>query len=192
MKFLHTVLLAGLLGAALLAGGCANVKLDATGATPGTVDKLRAANLAPAQVGSFKLAAGKDPSMDTSLPGLRGNSLAPAKGSFAQLLKDTLIAELSAAGLYDAVSKKVIEGHLTDSMVDASIGIGKGRLAARFTVSNGSTQVFDKEVAVQSSWESSFVGGIAVPEAMNQYGALYKALIAKLVDDPDFRKALAR
>jgi hypothetical protein len=192
VKICRTFMLLGLLGAALLAGGCANVKLDATGATPATVDKLRAASLAPAQVGSFRLAAGKDPSMDTTLPGLRGNSLAPAKGSFAQLLKDTLIAELSAAGLYDAASPRVIEGQLTDSMVDAAIGTGKGRLAARFTVRNGAAQVFDKEVAVQSSWESSFIGGVAVPEAMNQYGALYKALVAKLVDDPDFRKALAR
>jgi hypothetical protein len=52
--------------------------------------------------------------------------------------------------------------------------------------------VFDRELTVQSSWESSFMGAVAVPAAMNQYQALYKMLVAKLVDDPEFRKAVAR
>jgi hypothetical protein len=59
--------------AILAVTGCANVKLDTTGATPSTVESLRTANLSPAQVGSFVLAPGKDPSMDTSLSGLRGS-----------------------------------------------------------------------------------------------------------------------
>lgn len=177
---------------ALAIAGCANIKLDATGATPATVEKLRAANLAPAQVGAFKLAAGKDPAMDTTLSGLRGNTLAPAKGSWSQLLKDTLVTELTASGLYDSASRSIIEGQLTDSRVDAAIGTGTGRLAARFTVTNGGRVVYEKEIAAEASWESSFLGAVAIPAAMNQYGALYKTLVAKLVDDPDFRRALAK
>ncbi len=180
------------LAAILAATGCANVKLDATGASPATVEKLRGANLAAAQAGSFKLAAGKPAAMDTALSGLRGNTLEPAKGSWSQLLKDTLVAELTAAGLYDQASPLVIEGELTDSKVDAAIGTGTGRLAARFVVKKQGQPVFDKELAVDASWESSFIGGVAIPVAMNQYGALYKALVAKLVDDPEFRRALAR
>jgi hypothetical protein len=184
--------LLALLATALLFGGCASVQLDATGATLATIERLRAANLAPANVGNFQLAAGKPASMDTSLSGLRGTPLSPAKGSFAQLLKDTLVLELRSAGLFDAASRRVIEGQLTDSMVDAAISTGKARLAARFSVTSGGNKVFDKELAVEASWPSSFVGAVAVPEAINQYGALYKALVAKLVDDPDFRRALAR
>ncbi|MGE0099879.1 MAG: hypothetical protein AB7S86_16170 [Hydrogenophaga sp.] len=178
--------------AMLVLAGCANVKLDATGATPATVEKLRSAQLAPAQAGSFRLAPGKDPAMDTSLSGLRGNSLAPAKGSWSQLLKDTVVAELTAAGLYDPASSLVIEGQLTDSKVDAAIGTGTGRLAARFTVKKAGKVAYDKELAVDAQWESSFVGAVAIPAAMNQYGALYKALVAQLVDDPEFRRALTR
>lgn len=177
---------------ALAITGCANVKLDATGATPSTVEKLRAAGLAPAQVGTFRLAAGKDPAMDTSLSGLRGSTLAPAKGTWSQLLKDTLVTELTASGLYDAASRSVIEGQLTDSRVDAAIGTGTGRLAAHFTVTNGGRTLFDKEVAAEASWDSSFMGAVAIPAAMNHYGALFKTLVAKLVDDPDFRRALAK
>jgi hypothetical protein len=183
---------AALAAVVLALGGCASVQLDTTGPTPATLEKLRASPLAPAQAGSFKLAAGKDAAMDTSLSGLRGSSLTPAKGSFARLLKDTLVTELSAAGLYDAASPVVIEGELLDSRVDAAIGTGTARLAARFTVTRAGRGVFDKELAVDQSWESSFIGAVAVPMAINQYGALYKALVAKLIDDPDFRKALAR
>lgn len=178
--------------AVLVFAGCANVKLDATGATPATVEKLRGAPLAPAQVGTFRLAPGKDAAMDTSLSGLRGNTAAPAKGSWSQLLKDTLLVELTAAGLHDPASRLVIEGLLTDSKVDAAIGTGTGRLAARFIVKNGAAVTYDKELAVDAQWESSFMGAVAIPLAINQYGALYKALVAKLVDDPDFRRALAK
>jgi hypothetical protein len=178
--------------AALLLVGCANVQLDAKDPTPATVEKLRTLSLAPASAGSFVLAPGKSPSMDTTLPGLRGNSLTPAKGSFAQLLKDTLIVELAAAGLYDAKSAVVIEGQLTDSRVDAAIGTGTGRLAARFVVRRSGQVVFDKELAAEASWESSFIGAVAIPMAMDRYNALYKALVAKLIDEPGFRSALAR
>jgi hypothetical protein len=177
---------------ALALTGCANVKLDASSATPATVEKLRLANLTPVQVGMFKLAPGKDPAMDTGLGGLRGNTLLPAKGSWSQLLKETLVTELTASGLLDPASRSVIEGLLTDSTVDAAIGTGTGRLAARFTVTRGGRVMYDKEVSAEASWESSFMGAVAVPTAMNQYSALYKTLIAKLVDDPDFRRALAK
>ena len=172
--------------------GCANVKLGATGPSAETVASLKAANIAPAHTGRFELAPGKDPEMDTTLSGLRGSSIAPAKGSFSKLLQDTLVVELTAAGLYDEKSSKVIEGRLTDSMVDAAIVTGKARLAAIFTVIDSGKQTFEKELAVDASWESSFVGGIAIPAAIQQYSALYKALIAKLADDADFKKAMAR
>lgn len=171
--------------------GCASVKLPEPTATASTVEKLRAAKLSPATAGKFSLAPGKKLEMDQTLGGLRGSSVTAASGSFSQYLKDELLVELKASGLYDANSKIVIEAQLTDSMVDAAIGTGKGRLAARFTVNRDGKQVFDKEIAVDATWESSFVGAIALPAAINQYSNFYKSLIAKLFDDADFRAALA-
>ncbi len=178
--------------AAVASVGCANVQLDATGPTPATVDKLRAADLAPSQLGKFQLAPGKPAELDTGLSGLRGNSASPAKGTWSQLLKDTLAAELRGAGLLDEKSSLVIEGQLLDSKVDAAIGTGTGRLAARFQVLRGSEKLFDKELVAEASWESSFMGAVAIPAAINQYGALYKTLVGKLIDDADFRRALKR
>ncbi len=172
--------------------GCASVKLTTPNASGETVQTLRSANIAPAKAGKFTLAAGKAASMDTNLDGLRGSSMTPNDGTFSNDLRNVIVTDLKAAGLYDESSGAVIEAQLTDSRVDAAIGTGAGRLAAHFTVTRAGSKVFDKDLAVESKWESSFIGGIAIPTAMQQYGALYQALANKLFQDPDFRAALAR
>ncbi len=179
--------------AALLAvlTGCASVTMPAAAPSAANAEKLRATKLAPAQMGSFKLAAGKPADMDTTLGGLRGSSVSPANGSFAGQLRDEIASELAAAGLLDPKSGIVIEGQLTDSMVDAGMSTGKGRLAAKIQVKRGGQTLFDKEIVAEATWESSFVGAIALPAAINQYGALYKTLAGKLFDDADFKRALA-
>jgi hypothetical protein len=176
------------LGAGL--AGCSTVRLPAPTAKAETVLALRSANLTQAMVGEFRLADGKDPNMDKSVGGLRGSTLTAANGSFSQQLKDEVVAALSAAGLYDENSPVRIGGQLTDSMVDAAITTGSGRLAARFTVDRDGKRSYDKELAVESTWPSSFAGPIALPRAINEYGALYKKLTDKLFADKDFQKAL--
>lgn len=180
------------LAAALVAlTGCATVKMPAAAPSAANAEKLRATRLVPAQMGTFRLAAGKPADMDTTLGGLRGSSVSPANGSFAGQLRDEIAAELTAAGLLDPKSGVVIEGQLTDSMVDAGMSVGKGRLAAKIQVKRDGKLLFDKEVVAEASWESSFVGAIALPAAINQYGALYKTLAGKLFDDVEFKRALA-
>lgn len=183
------------LSIALLAqtlAGCVSVKMPEPSPSMGNLEKLRGANIVSTQAGSFTLAPGKDPAMDRGVSGLRGSSVQAANGSFSEQLKSQLIAELKAAGLYDESSNAVIKGQLTDSKVDAAIGTGTARLAAHFTVDRAEKRVYDKELSVDSSWESSFVGAIAIPEAINQYTALYKSLIGKLFDDADFKAALSK
>lgn len=188
----HLAALALAAGTLASVTGCASVQVDATSASPQVIERLRGSNLQPLQAGRFTLAPGRPPEMDRSLSGLRGSALTPAKGSFAQLLKDTFVLELTAAGLYDAGSPLVVEAELTDSRVDAAVGTGTGRLAAHFTVKRSGALLYGKELAVDASWESSFMGAVAIPMAMDQYRALYKALVLKLTDDPDFRKATQR
>jgi hypothetical protein len=184
------------LGAIALMGsllfGCAAVKLPAPTASADNVQQLRSAAPAPLQAGKFALAAGKDAGMDKIQGGLRGSTVEAQSGSFSQYLKDQLLAELKAAGVYDERSTTVIEAQLTDSKLDAAIGTGTGRLAARFTVTRDGQKVYDKELAVSESWDSSFVGAVALPEAINRYGSFYRKLIAELFKDPEFRKAVAK
>lgn len=172
--------------------GCVSVQLPQPSASISNLEKLRSSNIAPIKVGEFSLASGKPAEMDTSVGGLRGSSLKPANSTFSQQLKDTLVVELKGAGYYDDASELIIEGELTDSKVDAAIKLGTARLAAHFTVDKNNTRLFDKELSVEATWESSFVGAIALPKAINQYTALYKVLIGKLFDDEDFRKSLSK
>lgn len=186
---------ARLLAAALVATtllGCAAVKLPAPTASSDSVQQLRSADLQPMRTGRFALAAGKDADMDRSQGGLRGATVSAESGSFSQYLKDVIVAELKAAGLYDENAKALISAQLTDSQLDAGIGTGTGRLAAHFVVVRGGAAVFDKTLSVEDKWESSFVGAVALPEAINRYSRLYKRLAAELFRDPEFRRALAK
>lgn len=183
----------GLCLSVLLLGACATATLPEPMASASTVGVLRGANLAPASVGEFKLADGKPVALDQGLTGgLRGSNITAPGGSFAQHLRATLVAELRSAGLIDDKSNTVITGQLTDSMVDAAIGTGTARLAARFVVRKDGKVTFDKELAITDSWESSFVGAVAIPLAIEKYGALYRGLVAKLTADPEFKLALGR
>lgn len=178
--------------AILVLGGCASVKMGEPTASVTNVESLRSAGLAPARVGTFALAPGKPADLDRKLGGLRGSSLTAHSGSFAQQLGGQIAADLEAAGLRNDTADAVIDGTLTDSFVDAAASRGKGRLAARFRVTRDSRVVLDKELAVDASWESSFVGAIALPAAINEYGAMYRTLAGKLFTDAEFRSAMAR
>ncbi len=192
-KLSTTVRLGAVAVVSLALFGCATVKMPVpTTASADSLSTLRGANLAPAKAGAFVLAPGKPAAMDTTLDGLRGSSVEPANGSFAKTLREELVVELKAAGLYDEASNTVITGELTDSQVDAAIGTGTGKLGAHFVVTRDGKSLYDKAIVVDAKWESSFVGAIALPAAINQYTALYKTLAGKLFADPDFQKALAK
>ena len=192
MNVIRCLVRLGALATAVSLVGCVTVKSAAPNASPDSVQAIRASGAAPMKAGTFGLAAGKDADMDTTLGGLRGSSMEPASGHFLQDLREDLVADLKAAGLYSDGSDIAIDAQLTDSQVDAAIGTGTGRLAARFQVRRGGKLTFDKEISVDAKWESSFVGGIAIPAAVQQYGALYQALVRQLFADADFRAAVAR
>lgn len=183
-----------LLGAAALLGGCAEMPMSPPRATIGNATKLRSGNpvLGPVEVGKFTLDASKPASLDTGV-NIRSNMVrSPVEGSFAQYLRETLRVELQSAGLLDARSDAVITGTLLDSAVEAPVGAGKALLAARFVVARGGAVRYDRALSVDSSWDSPFIGAVAVPQAAGQYEALYRKLVGVLLDDPAFRAVVAK
>jgi hypothetical protein len=191
-KFIRLVTLAaaGLLTLQLV--GCAQMAMTQPTPSIEMASKLRTSGMAPAALGNFALDASKPASMDKSI-GIRANSLqSPVEGSFAKYLRETLKVELESAGLLDPKAQTVITGTLTAHDLDPAIGTAKGMLASRFVVTRSGAVRFDRELKVESSWESSFMGAVAIPLAAGQYEALYRKLVAALVDDADFRKALAK
>lgn len=177
-----------LVAASAVLTGCAQIQLGAPAASVDNIQKAKSLGAAPVAVGEFKAGAAVKDDAGISV---RSNTLSsPVKGSFAQYLKENLSVELRAAGLLDPASATVVSGELVDSKLDAATSGGSGSLGARFVVTRAGAKVFDKEVRVQSAWESSFVGAVAIPAAINNYGALYRQLISKLLDDAEFRRAI--
>jgi hypothetical protein len=180
-----------LLAASVLAG-CATGPIGAHQPSMAIVQSLRQSNMAPASVGEFVPAATLKAGRDQSVS-VRGSSVkSPSANSFAAYLKDALIQDLRAAGKYDAAAGTAISGQLTQNDLNAG-GISKAdaTVAAKFVVTRNGTSVYDKLISVAHEWDSSFVGAIAIPEAINQYTQMYTRLLDKLFADEEFRKAVA-
>jgi hypothetical protein len=155
-----------------------------------TLEVLRAPDMPKMRVGEFALEPGQPAKSDKSVV-LRSVVLSAPDGSFSHYLGKTLEAQLRAAGKLDPESGIVVEGLLTKSGASAGLSDGQAALAARFMVRKDGRTVFDKELTVRSNWDSTFVGVVAIPDAINQYSSLYDRLVHQLFADPDFRRALA-
>lgn len=193
MKTIRLLTLTTGLFAVLQLVGCANISMSQPKPTVDTTAALRTAALTPAAVGKFSLDPSAPADMDKS-HSLRGaNSVAsPIDGSFAQYLRESLRVELEAAGLYDPASNAVITGTLKQSQVDPAMSTGTAKLAARFVVTRAGAVKYEKDLSVDDSWESSFIGATAIPLAAAKYEGLYRKLVAKLLADPGFRTALSK
>lgn len=167
---------------------CGTVQMGAPQASLEGIQAVRAAKIEPVAVGHFSPAPGLPRGFDSSV-GVRAITLVPSHGSFAGYLQETLEAELSGAGIVDPSAKLSLGGSLTDRRLDPSIGTGHGRLAARFVLKSGESVVYDKEQVVTSSWDSSFIGAVAIPAAINEFTVLFRQLVLALLNDPDFLSA---
>lgn len=148
---------------------------------------VKSSNAAP--VSLTKATAAKP---DLNKVSLRGNALKSPTGDYSSYIEQALKKELSDAGLLDTKSTVAIGTQLTKNDIDTSMAKGKGDLAAVFTVTKNGSKVFEKEITAHEEWESSFVGAIAIPNAMNAYPTLVNDLIVNLFKDKDFLKAISK
>lgn len=143
----------------------------------------------PVALGAFTVQPGATGAQSI---GLRGTSMNSAVGAdYAAYLADALRQELTLAGKLDAGSKIEISGLLVKNDIAAGgISTNSGEVEARFIVKNGGQQRFDKVKRVEASWESSFIGAVAIPKAQQQYPLMVQKLVAALLADADFQAAL--
>jgi hypothetical protein len=123
---------------------------------------------------------------------MRGSSLvSPYDKSYGKYIVNALKLELTQAKIYDDKSDISISGELISNEIDVSgFSIGEGEISVKFAVKKGSHLAFEKLVAVKHQWESSFMGGIAIPNGANNYPVMVQKLFTKLIDDPEFIAAL--
>ena len=180
------------LTALLTLSGCAVPAIDAYQPTIANAQAARGADLPALRVGAFSLDRGQPAALDRAVV-IRASTLRPPKGdSFSKYLGDCLAAELRAAGKLDPAANVVITGVLTESRVSSGLSVGEASLGATFTVTRDGRQVFEKPLRVATVWQSNFMGAIAIPDAMNQYTALYGKLVGALLSDAEFRAAIRR
>jgi hypothetical protein len=181
--------LAGALLACLFAGGCAT---KAPGYQTSIENVQTLAGLGPvrAAVGTVKL----DEKNAESMSRLSARAMTiepPYAGGYAEYLAEALRADLGAAGKLDPKAPKSINAVMTTNSLDASgINVGVAEVAARFTVTEGRRVLYDRQLEAKHEWESSFLGGIAVMNALHNYNVTVQKLVGRLFADPAFAKAL--
>lgn len=176
---------------AALLGACGAIPMGQAQPSLDSIRLAKASLPAPVALGTFALAPGKDAALDVSVR-VRAHTLTPPQGSFARYLRDTLEAELRAAGLLDAQAGTVIEGQLLDRRLDPAMGTASASLTARFVVRRAAHLAYAREFTAESSWPSSFVGAEAIPLAINEFTTLFRKLVGQLLGDPRLREAMAR
>lgn len=134
------------------------------------------------------MAPGAKPVMDRS-GSSRASTASPKEGGFSAYLKAALVGDLKASGLYDPSSTLSVQGQLVDAQLDTGMSTGRALVSARFVVMSSGQPVFDKTLKDEHTWESSFVGAVAIPRAINEYQNSYAGLLGQLYKDPEFLKA---
>jgi hypothetical protein len=187
MSFSRPLILAALLTSAALASGCSMTAPKYT-ASLDNVQNLKDANIQPTKVGVFTSVPVNDNQATISL---RGSSLAsPYEGSYAKYLAEALTQELSMAGKLAPDAQIEVTGALLKNDISIPVSTGTADITAGFTVTRGGTVRYDRSKSIHETWDSSFIGAIAIPRAQEEYPVMVQKLLAELYADPDFIQAL--
>lgn len=176
----------GLLLPGLLAA-CASMPAPTYQPSVNTTQVLLEHREAQLAVGHFVASDGVP---NTSL-NVRGSQLSAGgnEGTFSDYLRNALITELKTAGRFDQKSQIRVEGVLASNKLNAGAATGSATVGARFVVTRANANVYDKTLTVNHTWDSSFMGAIAIPSAVQNYTGAIQKLVFKLVTDPDFVRA---
>lgn len=154
------------------------------------VANLQALRVGTTPIGVDDFAA--DAGVNDSRLGMRGNSMTGAggDGAFSTYLQRALETELRNAGRLDAAAGLRLSGTLTANRLEtADTSVGRASVGARFVLTRDGRVVYDKVHKVEHAWESSFLGALAIPAAMQGYAATVQLLIGRLFADPAFVEA---
>jgi len=185
---MRKVVRAGAVSAAMFAlSACANVPAPAY--QPG-IGNLQALRVAATPIGVDDFAAA--PGVNDRKFGLRADSMtgAGSDGSFSTYLQQALEKELRNAGRLDDAAGLRLSGTLTENRLDANgMSVGDATVGARFVLTRDGRVIYDQVHSVDHEWESSFIGALAIPAAMQGYSATVQKLVGELFADPAFIEA---
>jgi hypothetical protein len=184
----RTLAISVVLAVAALSSGCSMVAPKYSPSLE-NVQTLKDSGAQTTNVGAFESTSGKGNSPSISI---RGSSLSsPYESSYGNYLAEALKQELSLAGKLAADAQIQVSGALQKNDINAAgFSTASGDMEARFVVRRGGEVRYDQVKAIHDEWESSFVGGIAIPRAQARYPVMVQKLLAALYADPAFLQAL--
>lgn len=173
--------------AAILLSACVSMTAAIYQPDFSSVNTLRDRGLTPVRVGVF--ASGSDVKNTLSL---RAGQMHSSYGkSYAAYLQNALEQQLNIAQLLNAQSDIEITGVLEKNHFDASgVRTGVANISARFVMTRGETELYNRVHTINHTWRSSFAANTAVPDAQLNYALAMQKLLVALFDDQAFIAAL--
>ena len=150
------------------------------------VQQLKTSQLPPMKVGKF---GGKESTSSISLRGTQMSS--PLGKSYGLYLNNALEQELKLANLWSGVSNIVVSGEILNNDINvAGFSTGTGEMSVEFIITKKDDEIFKKIINSNITFDSSFVGAIAIPNGQANYANLVQSIIIKLVNDEQFLNSL--
>lgn len=178
------------IGAVAVLSGCASFVAPAYSPDYPSLDRLKTSMIDKIAVGSFQPRAADAPVNRVTL---RGASLAPPSGSFAEYLENAIRSDLTELRVLDANAATRIDATLLKNDIDISgFSVGEGIIEVKLTVSKNGTPRLDKVYAAKTRFESSFAGNVAIPRGQSEYPNLVRALLQTIYVDPAFVAAIRK
>lgn len=180
----------GTLMAVTALSGCASFNVPAYSPRYEVIDQLKKMPIEKLSVGDFQPT---DPKATVNHISLRGASLSPEHGTYADYLKDALRSDLSEMGIYDPASGTRLDATLLKNDIDVSgFSTGNGVIAAKLSVTKLSKVVFEKTYTANTQFDSSFAGAVAVPKGQAEYPNLVRTLLQQIYLDKAFIEAVKK
>ena len=166
------------------AGGCVNYQASQYGVSSENVKSLRGL----AQTSTIKLNVGDFSSYQLGRNAIdchfTGPVVTPNQEPFEAYIRNALINELRAAGLFSEHANIRIDGYLESVGLDTSYKNGRWAFKLRISASDGSSFITGNVYSVSTSFD----GGLACLEMARALPLATQDLLSKLFDDPKFRK----
>lgn len=135
----------------------------------------------------------KDSNAGVNSISLRGSQLTSTSGSYAQYLEDAIKSDLIEAMMLDPNSTFRLSATLLKNDIDVTgFSTGVGTIEVKFSINRESITLFDKTLAAETEFESSFARAVAIPKAQTEYPNLVRALLIKLYTDKEFVHVLQK
>lgn len=179
---------AAILVLAVMATGCAQLQAPPYSTDYEALDRLKSSRPAAVKVDTVQPT---DPNHRVNRISLRGVGMVSASGTFAKYLENALVQDLKEISAFAPEAPTRLNATIVNN--DVSVGnivTGTGTMEVALTITREGQQRLAKTYKVDTSFESSFAGMIAVRAGQEAYPQLVRALLREVYSDPEFIAAI--